>query len=284
MQPLHSILFLLAVALVCVWIWTAPGRRARRRQRIGAAPFPPTWVTLLEERLPLYLHLSTAERQHLQMRILQLLEAWQFVGCNGLAVTDDMRLLVAAQAGVLALGHQSDPWPELREVLLYPDVFLSPHRIEHSGGVVEEGLRELEGESWSGERVVLAWTEVEDGAADPHDGVNVVIHEFAHQLDALSGGTGGLPVLPPGVALETWTTAWSAAFERFCRAVERRGDPDWLDPAASENAGEFLAYVTEVFIECPWELEAREPAIYRLLVQVLGIDPLAWRCPQAEAA
>jgi Mlc titration factor MtfA (ptsG expression regulator) len=281
---MHSLLFLLTVAIVCTLIWTAPGRRARHRQRIGRAPFPPAWVLLLERRLPLYAHLPPALRQRLHARVLQLLEGWEFVGCNGLEVTEEMRLLVAAQAAVLALGHESDPWPELRAVLLYPDVFLSPHRLEHEGGVVEEGLRELEGESWSGERVVLAWSEVQAGAADPHDGVNVVIHEFAHQLDALSGGTGGLPVLPPDLPLETWSEAWSAAFARLCAEVERLGDEAWLDPAATENAGEFLAYVTEVFVECPWELEAREPAVYRLLVRVLGIDPLAWQCPTAEAA
>lgn len=280
---MHSLLFLLAIAVLCTWIWTAPRRRDWRRQQAGAARFPASRVSLLEERLPLYRHLPPALRQQLQIRILQLLEGWHFVGCNGLEVTDDMRLLVAAQAGVLALGAEADPWPELKSVLLYPDVFLSPHQLEHAGGVVEESLRALEGESWSGERVVLAWSEVVAGAADPHDGVNVVIHEFAHQLDALSGGTGGLLPLPPGLALKTWTTTWSAAFDRLCAEVERKGDEAWLDPAATENAGEFLAYVTEVFVECPWELEAREPALYRLLAQALGIDPLTWECPRAEA-
>jgi MtfA peptidase len=197
----------LVVCGVCAWVWWSPWLAARRRARAATSEFPVEWQALLEAELPLYLHLPAPLRERLNRRMLQFLAGRRFIGCDGLVVTPEMPVLIAAQAAVLALGPEPDPWPELQTILIYPGAFLSPHVITHEDGVVEEELRELEGESWSGDRVVLAWEEVEFGASDPHDGINVVVHEFAHQLDLLNEGTGGLPRLPQDMAIETWTRA-----------------------------------------------------------------------------
>jgi MtfA peptidase len=279
---MQTLVFLLFVGALSAWVWFQPMHRRARRLATPGAAFPPAWQETLQT-IPLYQHLPEALRERLQQRVLLFLTARRFIGCHGIEVTDAMRVTIAAQACVLALGPVDDPWPELDTILVHPGVFLSPRQIEHEGGVVEEEVRELEGESWSGRQVVLAWTEVEAGAADPHDGVNVVIHEFAHQLDTLDEGTGGLPLLPASVSLEEWSSEWTTAFGRLCREVQTRGEQAWLDPAASENAGEFLAYACEVFVECPWVLEEQEPALYDLLRRVLGIDPLDWTCPEAAA-
>lgn len=271
--------FFALLALLAAAVWYAPAWPARARARAAERAFPEHWQRLLEAELPLYRHLPLAQQTRLKGRILTFLHGRHFIGCGGLQVSEDMRVLIAAQACVLALGETVDPWPGLTNILLYPDVFLSPQVVTHDDGVVEESLRELEGESWDAERVVLAWQEVRFGAADPHDGVNVVIHEFAHQLDHASEGEGGLPDLPTSIALNDWTAVWGAAYAEAVKAVAA-GRETWFDPAAVELPGEFFAYLVEHFIETPDLLHAEWPRVYQLLTQLFAIDPLGWQCPE----
>ena len=63
-------------------------------------------------------------------------------------------------------------------------------------GIVIEGDSVRLGESWHHGAVVLSWDNVLRGASDIHDAYNVVLHEFAHQLDQEGGEAHGSPVLP----------------------------------------------------------------------------------------
>src|SRR5438132_2459453 len=53
--------------------------------------------------------------------------------------------------------------------------------------------------------LVLSWGAVKHGAADPSDGKNVVLHEFAHQLDYENHAADGVPEL----ATHEQQLAWS---------------------------------------------------------------------------
>jgi hypothetical protein len=110
-------------------------------------------------------------------------------------VTDEMRVTIAALACLPLLGAARGLYPELRQVLLYPTAFIVDRPV-NDGGVLSEQRRALAGESWSQGQVLLAWDEVKRGAATPGDGHNVVIHEFAHQLDQAGGRANGAPALP----------------------------------------------------------------------------------------
>src|SRR2546425_12903898 len=70
-------------------------------------------------------------------------------------------------------------------------------RSRGTGQVVPPPVR-LMGESWGDGVVVISWDDAVRGARNPDDGENVVLHEFAHQLDAEDGITDGTPILPAG--------------------------------------------------------------------------------------
>ena len=108
----------------------------------------------------------------------------EFVGCNGLAITDEIRVTIAAHACLLLLGRPGRIYDELRSILVYPSTFWVNDEVEDEAGIVTPRRRELSGESWDSHRIILSWEDIAESGAMPADGYNVVLHEFAHYLEA----------------------------------------------------------------------------------------------------
>jgi MtfA peptidase len=110
-----------------------------------------------------------------------------------------------------------------------------------------------------------------DGAADPADGRNVVLHEFAHQIDQDTGVADGRPWRPNPALRRRWATVMGDALARL-----RREPSAVIDAYGASDAAEFFAVATEVFFERPQALTAEAPAVYRELAELYRLDPLAW--------
>jgi MtfA peptidase len=119
---------------------------------------------------------------------------------------------------------------------------------------------------------VLSWADV--ARSGEEDGVNVVIHEFAHKLDMLNGDANGFPPLHKGMDREAWSLAFEAAYSDFCNRVDA-GEYTDIDPYASESPGEFFAVLSEAFFEIPEVVHASYPTVYDQLRQFYRQDPLA---------
>jgi Mlc titration factor MtfA (ptsG expression regulator) len=204
-----------------------------------------------------------------------------FIGCNGLQVTDEMRVLVAVQACLLVVERDVHAYDELRSVLLYPDEFVVEERDEDESGIVTEGLRPLSGQTLDTSRIVLSWRDVLE-SGDESLVYNVVVHEFAHYLDHSVGGmlsaAGGAPR-----SLEAWHAVLEREYEQLCAAADR-GEETLIDPYGAEDPAEFFAVAAETFVEAPLELEARHPALYRELAAFFGLDPARWEAPSPAAS
>jgi MtfA peptidase len=203
-----------------------------------------------------------------------------FIGCAGLEVTDEMRVLVAMQAALPKLGLGDDAYPALRQVLLYPGPFVVPRQRSGDGGIVHEGRDTLAGESWQQGQVLLSWHDVLAGAAMPDDGENVVIHEFAHQIDQAHGAANGAPWLPGARRSRQWARVWSAEFAALRERVAR-GQFDLLGAYAASAPAECFAVASERFYEMPEALAAAYPRIYAELRALYGADPRQWRNSRA---
>ena len=177
---------LLAAGLVIAWLAGEPAWDRWRRARVAARPFPAAWTAIVERRVPYVRRLPPDSRRALERHIQVFLAEKPFTGCAGMEITDEVRVTVAAQACLLLLGRRAGGFPGLRQVLVYPGAFLVErfHPVVVGGVVLQsEEPRVLSGESWTHGQVVLSWEGVLEGAVQPDDGRNVVIHEFAHQLD-----------------------------------------------------------------------------------------------------
>ena len=248
--------------------------RLWRRQRIARRPFPAAWRNILRRRVPLARELPAAQQLRLKKHIQVLLAEVPFVGCAGLDVSDEVRVTIAAQAAFLLLGRGGS-FGNLREVLVYPGHFVVPRSEAGAGGVVHQGRDVLAGQSWQRGQVIVAWDAVREGAADPHDGANVVMHEFAHQLDQDTGAANGAPYVGRGAPQQAWAHVMNQEFDAL-HARLARAEPSLIEPYAATSPAEFFAVTTELFFERPDALAAERPALYEQLKQCYRLDPVSW--------
>lgn len=270
-----SFLALLA-GLVAAWLRGPAWLAAWRRRRVRAAPFPAQWREILRRRMPAFARLPPDVQWQLKKLAQVLLAEKPFIGCAGLQVTDEMRVLVSVQAALLLLRLGPDGFAELRQVLIYPGPFVVDRNQPDASGLVHEHRRALSGESWQQGQVLLSWADVLDGAANPGDGHNVVLHEFAHQIDQAHGRANGAPWLPSRARRERWARVMNAEFQGL-RQQLTEGAGSLIDPYGATEPAEFFAVSCELFFEKPAELAEHHPALFSELRGLLGVDPRLWR-------
>jgi Mlc titration factor MtfA (ptsG expression regulator) len=268
-------LFLVTVGLFITSVLGKPVLRDYRRKRLRAKPFPPEWEQILERRVSIYRRLADPLKQQLRGHIQIFLAEKRFYGCGGLEITDEMRVTIAVQACLLLLNRKTDYYPKLFSILVYPSVFVVHRETRDEAGVHTEKRNVLSGESWAVGKVILAWDEVRYGVQDRTDGENVVLHEFAHQLDQEDGVANGAPPLGSQSAYLNWARVLSQAYEELRRNLER-GEETVINPRGAENPGEFFAAATEAFFEIPEQMKAIHPELYQELSCYYRVDPGEW--------
>ena len=245
--------------------------KKRRRERLRAEPIPDTWEAILRKNMPVFGRLPDEDRKTLRGHVQVLLAEKQFEGCGGLVLSDEIRVTIAAQACLLQLRREADYFPRLLTILVYPSTYLAHDRQPIGGGGVLEGEVERLGEAWRDGVVVLAWDEVIAGARNFTDGRNVVLHEFAHQLDQQDGASDGTPVLENRSRYESWARVFEDEYERLRRNTWL-GRPGVLDEYGATNPAEFFAVATECFFEKPLELRRKHPELYQELLNYYRLD------------
>jgi MtfA peptidase len=248
--------------------------KRRRRRKLKRQSFPTEWQTIVEHTCPHWAGLSASEKIELQGHVQVFLAEKNFEGCGGVEITDEMRVTIAATACLLLLGRKTDYFPRMMSVLVYPTEFVSEIRQVEPGGIVTETEQERLGESWYRGPVVLAWDSVQRGAANARDGRNVVLHEFAHQLDSEDGAVNGAPVLDARAAQAAWANVLGAEYTDLIRRIAADDHSDLRDYAAT-NPAEFFAVVTEHFFEQPRRLNQRHPELYEQFKTFYRQDPAA---------
>jgi len=239
--------------------------RRRRRRRWMKQPLSDSQRDLLAARVPAYRRLADPLRRSLEDRVKVLVAERSFEGCDGLSLTEEMKLSIAGHAAVMLLGTRGYFFDSVHAILVFPDVI-----ERYEDGVVSQVV----GEAWDGGNVVLTWPEVLL-ASDPDDGRNVVIHEFAHHLDGLDGEMGGSIDFPDHRDQERWERVAGEEFDHHVRAVDA-GRSTLLDPYAALNPAEFFAVASETFFERPKKMRSHHRELYVLLSKFYGTDPLQW--------
>lgn len=266
---------LLPLALVVIAFFAVRYYRQRRYARIRQTPLTRGQLETLQAALPFFGRLSPGEQERLKEKVKLFLAEKQFYGCAGLSISDEIRVTIAAEACLLILNHEGELYPGLTSVLVYPTAFVVAHDEPDEDGVVFSASRDLLGESWDNGRVILAWDAVEHGSSDFTDGNNVVLHEFAHQLDALSGRADGAPPLAPN-SYKSWARVLSQNYEDLQNRSET-GLPSTIDTYGATNPAEFFAVATETFFEKPQALYDSQPDLYEELSAYYRVDPRDWK-------
>ncbi|QBG37302.1 zinc-dependent peptidase [Litorilituus sediminis] len=263
-----------AIALIA-FIAGKPYWQSYQRKKVMAQPFKKSWRKILQARMP-YFRLMPADLQlQLKQHIQVFLAEKQFIGCNGVKINDDIRVTVAAQACLLLLNRKTDYYPKLKTILIYPSAFIKEQLTTQADGVQFAQKSVLAGESWDFGKVVLSWQDTIEGALIPDDGRNVVIHEFAHQLDQENGRANGAPILAKGQNYSDWSAAFLAQFNQLQRQAAF-GEQSLFDHYGATNPAEFFAVASEVFFEKAKAFHQQFPELYQQLRQYYQVDPIHW--------
>ena len=256
--------------------------KRRRRQRLRAEPFPPGWLEIIKKNVPIYNHLPEADRKELQGHVQVFLAEKRFEGCGGLELTDEIRGTIAAQACLLLLHRETDYYSRLITILVYPNAYVATSVEPIGGGVVLEGEQIRLGEAWKSGVVVISWDDVRAASLAHTYGHNLVLHEFAHQLDMEDGTADGTPVLERRSQYVAWAKVLGQEYERL-RRDSALGRYTVLDEYGATDPAEFFAVATECFFEKPMLLQKKHPELYEQLKEFYRQDPVKWINESAEA-
>lgn len=268
-----SIIFILLALAAIAWGIMRYREKARRNRLFHKRLFP-EHIAVLENNVPLYTRLPKDLREKLQGLINYFLDEKVFVGCEGLEITDDIRLIIAANACMLLVNNEKGHFPGFETILVYPDTYVAKE-VSYDGLVEVHKDSTRAGESWHRGPIVLSLTDVVRGSSNEQDGHNVVLHEFAHKLDEENGVMDGLPVLRESAHYKEWAEVLTREYDEFLGRVER-GKNRVIDEYGAVSAPEFFAVATESFFEKSQQMKKRLPDLYRQLQTYYGIDPAEW--------
>lgn len=249
-----------------------------RRERQLQQPFPAHWQKTLRAQVPFYNKLPRELRNQLEQHVQLFLAEKSFYGCDGFEVDDTVRLTVAGHACMLIVARNFSDFDEVSSILVYPDAY-HVREVESDGIVVSESSQIRAGEASSRGQVVLAWAECEEGAVNPDGHHNVILHEFAHQLDYLDGTADGAPPLS-GEQARHWQEIMTRAYDHLRHSLRHHGKP-WLDPYGATEPAEFFAVLTEAFFQQPGHLKEEQPEVFEALRGFYRLDPVTFTVSNA---
>jgi Mlc titration factor MtfA (ptsG expression regulator) len=249
--------------------------RNRRRRKLLATPFPAEWDAMLPTHCRHFSRLSADEQDRLRdhLRILIAEKHWE--GCNGLVITPEIQVTIAAQAALMSLGFEQLPFDRLLSILVYPETFVAKRMTPMSPGAYLESNEPRLGEAWYQGPVILVWREIREQCLESPDGRNVVIHEFAHLLDMQDRDINGVPSLDDQQQYDTWLEVTGAEFDRL-KLQTHLGHRTVIDSYGATNRAEFFAVASETYFEEPRRLRNQIPRLYDVLKAYYKQDPAKW--------
>jgi Mlc titration factor MtfA (ptsG expression regulator) len=246
--------------------------RQRRRKKILAQSWPDEWSLHLQRNVRLSWEMSDEETAALQDRIKIFVAEKNWEGCEGLQLTEEMKVTIAAQACLMLLAIKDWYFDNVTTVLVYPKAF----RRETGDGLIAGQSQHRAGEAWQGGPIILSWKDSLSGGRNEDDGQNVVIHEFAHALDGLDGEMGGNVMFDDAATTQKWKQVVDEGYAKLCEAKET-GRRTLLDHYGATNRAEYFAVATETFFEQPREMVREYPQLYSLLKKYYRLDPTPWQ-------
>jgi Mlc titration factor MtfA (ptsG expression regulator) len=234
--------------------------RVLHRRQLARRAIPKNWLTILNAQVPFYRRLADAERTRFLQHLKTFVWEKHFIGVAGMEITDEVRVVIAACAVRLILHLGISYYDRLTEIIVYPYVY--SHR---------DDKRAILGEAQDWGTVVLSWPAVLQGLADPRDGHDTALHEFAHVLDRATGMFDGTPKLRSSEDYRPWAQIMSRHYLRLRRGVS--AESDVLRPYGAVSEAEFFAVATEVYFEKPHQLKKHLPDLYAELQAFYGGDP-----------
>lgn len=244
----------------------------RRRRKLAGEPFPSEWLKIVQSNCRHFATLDPVERARLLRDIRWFVAEKSIEVSIGLALTDEMRVTVAAHASLLGLGFSEPPFDRLQSVILQPEVYVGTRVVRDKSGLELHSQDARIGETSRNGPVLLSWKDVVRQCRDSPDGRNVILHEFAHLLDMVDGDVDGIPPMESEEEFRTWKDVTRNEYRRLVNQSQL-GRRTLLDQYGATSEIEFFAVASETFFEQPFEMKVLHPRLYDVLKGFYKQDP-----------
>ena len=213
-----------------------------------------------------YMNLDEEDRKRFIIRLAEFMNSKDFVGQEGLGVTEEMRVLISASATQLLFGLDRYVLDHFITIKVYPGIFYSKLMNVH-----------MKGGTTPGGTIMLSWKDFAQGYNDGKDKINLGLHELAHALkvEVEKGDDYSDSFLR---SMQRWDNYTRPYMEKA-----GKGEIPFLRKYAGTNAQEFWAVCIEHFFEAPLEFREQLPEIYKYLCELLRQDPAQRKLLHADS-
>ena len=240
------------------------------RRKALSAPFPPNWRETLTRGVSWYGLLDDAEQATMENLTRLFLDRIRFEGAGGMAIDDEVRVVIAYQACLLVLQLGIEWYRDVTSVIVYPSTVVKNDARGIGDGIIDDHATALSGEARLHGPMIIVWDTAARQARHPEPGRNVVFHEFAHKIDMYDGVADGMPAL----RTRSRQLEWKELMDQTLELLRSRDVPP-LDPYGATNLAELFAVATEAFFESSLHLRGALPALYGMLSRFYGQDTAA---------
>jgi MtfA peptidase len=211
---------------------------------------------LLKQKNTYFKNLSAGGQQRFVDRVFKFMEDKNFIGREGLIITDEIRILISASAVQLTFGLKDYTISHLHTINIFPRAFYSK--------LFETSFKGL---ATQGGVISLSWDDFKQGYADEHDKINLGLHELAHALNVDLDENG---ILDDHFA-DSFSN-WKLIAENDIQKLQK-GEITFLRKYGAKSMHEFFAVCIEHFFELPDEFKKTLPELYWNLAFTLNQDP-----------
>lgn len=214
-------------------------------------------VALLEKEFRFYRNLPAIKRRYFQYRVSSFIENYQFVGREGLEITHEMRLKIAATAIMLTFGMRKYLLEVFETIIVYPDIYTAANSDEYHKGEFNPAAG----------AIVFSWKHFLQGLEYNNDNLNLGLHEFAHALhfDSLRKRRSGSSAI-----------IYSDMFNKIMEYIAQPHNREKLKEAhyfrqyAYTNQYEFIAVILEYFFETPKLFRRSLPELHEMVGKMIN--------------
>ncbi|MCO6162341.1 zinc-dependent peptidase [Flavobacterium sp. NRK F7] len=204
-------------------------------------------MQILHDQFDFYQKLPPLQQKYFEHRVATFIQNYPFIGKEGLEVTDEMKVLIAATAVMLTFGMRNYLFTVIDKIIIYPDVYYSTFNQEYHKGEFNPRMK----------AIVFSWKHFLEGYQISNDNLNLGLHEFGHVLHYQ-----GLK------SSDTSATIFAVTYEQIIKEVKYPANyskllqSNYFRIYAYTNEFEFIAVILEHFFETPEEFKKEFPPLF----------------------
>lgn len=216
-------------------------------------------IQILNQKFDFYKKLPPKRKRYFEHRVAVFLQKYPFHGREGLIVTDEMKVLIAATSTMLTFGMQKYLYTVFNAIVLYPDVYYSQSNEEYHKGEFNARLKTL----------VFSWKHFQEGYELSNDNLNLGLHEFSHTLHFQS-------LKSSDISSSIYHTHYKKLLADISHPPnrERLVNSHYFRDYAYSNQFEFIAVVLENFFETPKTFQQHFPELYLNVKRMINYNEL----------